>query len=407
MIKQTWNISADERFRILQLHENATKKLYLLNEQDPPENPYGATPGGTPKTKVGEDDEYVYFLSQPNQSVGADRVDFNKTYYIFAVSKDLTAYLCEITEEDDSGRPKKVKVLTDRPIPDVRKNEFFFNFIREKKFFDYEPGNEITKKAFLGQGKDDYTGVSVNEYYYGVTWFDGTPMAIIIANEGPTYNWGYQRNNNEIYIRDLEIGSKTPFNPVYDVFVTDKGAKLGKVIPSLFNSYRMPQGFNKEKPEEEITKIVPNAPQPVPLGDKFADNISTPTAQAILSDPKFIEFKKFVEGNDVSKFVFDIKSSASKCTAGFKEANKANGKWKDDKSVYPDVTVDPDADKNDLGNLNLTKARAQNLKNFLIANLPQLKNAQFRVVAQGSKGTCGTEEENAKNRVVDLIVTKL
>lgn len=33
MIKQTWNISEDEKFRILNLHESATKNLYLLKEQ--------------------------------------------------------------------------------------------------------------------------------------------------------------------------------------------------------------------------------------------------------------------------------------------------------------------------------------------------------------------------------------
>ena len=33
MIKQTWNISEDEKNRILNLHENATKNLYLVNEQ--------------------------------------------------------------------------------------------------------------------------------------------------------------------------------------------------------------------------------------------------------------------------------------------------------------------------------------------------------------------------------------
>jgi outer membrane protein OmpA-like peptidoglycan-associated protein len=33
MIKQTWNISNEEKFRILNLHESATKNLYLLNEQ--------------------------------------------------------------------------------------------------------------------------------------------------------------------------------------------------------------------------------------------------------------------------------------------------------------------------------------------------------------------------------------
>ena len=34
MIKQTWNIDGEEKVRILNLHESATKNLYLLNEQD-------------------------------------------------------------------------------------------------------------------------------------------------------------------------------------------------------------------------------------------------------------------------------------------------------------------------------------------------------------------------------------
>lgn len=36
MIKQTWNVSDEERKRILFLHESATKNLYLLNEQTSP-----------------------------------------------------------------------------------------------------------------------------------------------------------------------------------------------------------------------------------------------------------------------------------------------------------------------------------------------------------------------------------
>jgi len=34
MIRQTWNIDENERFRILNLHESATKNLYLINEQN-------------------------------------------------------------------------------------------------------------------------------------------------------------------------------------------------------------------------------------------------------------------------------------------------------------------------------------------------------------------------------------
>ena len=34
MIKQTWNINSEEKLRILNLHESATKNLYLINEQE-------------------------------------------------------------------------------------------------------------------------------------------------------------------------------------------------------------------------------------------------------------------------------------------------------------------------------------------------------------------------------------
>ena len=34
MIKQTWNISDEEKYRILSIHETATKKLYLIKEQN-------------------------------------------------------------------------------------------------------------------------------------------------------------------------------------------------------------------------------------------------------------------------------------------------------------------------------------------------------------------------------------
>ena len=40
MIKQTWNISEEEKFRILNLHESATKNLYLLKEQTQGEKDY-------------------------------------------------------------------------------------------------------------------------------------------------------------------------------------------------------------------------------------------------------------------------------------------------------------------------------------------------------------------------------
>jgi len=403
MIKQTWNIGVEEKIRILQLHENATKKLYLVREQgevNPVQGP------GTQNVLLDQDENYAYFLSQPSMSVGSDYVDWNKPYLIYARDMEKS-YQCKVTEVDKKNRPIKVEVLKDKVLADMGKDEFRFSMTKlSKKEFRFDNGNEITKNSFLYRGKEE-SGVALNQMFYGVTYRNGSPITVMIAVAGPTKNWGYSQNNKVIEFDQLETNSTTLFNPETDVFYGKKLGYFSLVLPTLVTSYPMPKGFNKDVPTKPEETPKPEPPQAVPLGDKFKDNVSTPTTDEILNDPNFIQFKKFVEGNDMSKFIFDIQSSASKCSAGYKEANKVNGKWSDDKSTYPDVTVDPQADKNDIGNLNLTKARAQNLKNFLITNIPQLKNAQFRVVAQGSKGTCGTEEENRKMRRVDLTVTKL
>jgi hypothetical protein len=43
MIKQSWNISNEEKYRILSIHETATKKLYLINEQNTQKFDYSMT----------------------------------------------------------------------------------------------------------------------------------------------------------------------------------------------------------------------------------------------------------------------------------------------------------------------------------------------------------------------------
>ncbi len=397
MIKQTWNINADERVRILKLHENATKNLYLISEQEPVQGP-------SKNLVLNQDENYIYYLSQPTFAVGADYIDWKKDYFVYA-SDGEKSYQTTISSKDEKGRPTKVEVLTDKILPDFRKNEFLFKMVKLPKkdgSYNYSFGNEITESAFLYQAQEA-SGLKLNVRYFAVTWYNGKPITVAISSEGGLYG-----KENRINYDDLEIYSETLFNPYTDVFVSKKLGAFSLIMPTLVTSY--PIGIGNEKPEtpgETPGKVPTPPPPPVPLGDKFMDNVSVPTADAILKDPKFIEFKKFVEGNDMSKFVFDIQSSASKCSAGFKESNKANGKWSEDKATYPDVTVDPQADKKDLGNLNLTKARAQNLKNFLVANVPKLKDAKFRVIAQGSKGKCGTEEENKEFRRVDLTVTAL
>ena len=81
MIKQTWEISNDERNRILSLHESATKNFYLMSEQD-------SSVQGV--KKVFEIDEnYTYWLSQVSYSRGGGYVDWTKNYFIFAKMSDI------------------------------------------------------------------------------------------------------------------------------------------------------------------------------------------------------------------------------------------------------------------------------------------------------------------------------
>ncbi len=89
MIKQTWNINADERVRILQLHENATKNLYLVSEQNPVQGP-------SANVVLNQDENYIYYLSQPNFAVIADYVDWKKDFFVYA-SDGENSYQTTIT----------------------------------------------------------------------------------------------------------------------------------------------------------------------------------------------------------------------------------------------------------------------------------------------------------------------
>lgn len=411
MIKQTWEISNEERNRILSLHESATKNLYLMSEQ-------GAevfVGPGNPSQVYDQDKNYVYFVSQVSYSVTSGKINWQGQYFIYAMDMNGSAFRCDITGKDEKGIPTGVTVLTDKPLPKLSKNpetnEFKIGLVKtSKNDWRYTFGDELTKNGLEEQEKEGLQGTG--RYLYGVlNERNGRPATAVVdftSDDSGRYDKEYDINFNE-----LEIGSTTYFNPDTEGFYTVKGGKINNrfsaILVSTFTGYPVdPEFFNPGKTPEDTPDPNPTPkPEPVALGDKFANNISQPNRDAILNDPNFIEFKKFVEGNDMTKFVFVIESSASKCAAGYKEGNSANGKWSDDKDNYPDVVVADSADKNDLGNLNLTKARAQNLKNFLITNLPKLKNAKFEVIAQGSIGICGTEVENQKYRKVNLDVRKL
>ena len=398
MIKQTWNINEDEKLRILNLHESATKNLYLIKEQEI----LGKDNQNAIRSND-KNDKFTYLVFQPQTSTRVTNIDWNEPYIVVA-DDEINAYVAQVVEKDAKNRPIKFKVELDRPLPvwepiDVRGNEFKFSLVktgdeRYKMNLDYD----VKTKNSLVYKDAQYT-------YYAVIYRKNI-VVVPVLNVRPTSNWNYTyEQEGVIDFNSLEENTQVEIIPRYNVFVLGK-LFFGLVVITTFGSYQLPKGKETPPPPPPPPPpIIIPPPPPSNLGDNFGDNISFPS-ENIKNNPNYLSIVKFVKGNkDISKYVFRIQSSASKCKAGTVES-QGTVNWKDDKTTYPDVAVDPKADTKDVGNLNLTKARAQHLKDFLIQNLPELKNVKFEVIAQGSKGTCGTEEENAKNRVVALTISE-
>ena len=397
MIKQNWNISTDEAKRILMMHEGATKNLYLLKEQE-------INPEDNENTIRSNDknDKFTYLLFQPGTSTQVSKFNWNEPYVIVA-DDEVNAYVAQVAEKDSNNRPIKFKVELNRPLPvwnpkNVNKNEFKFSFIKTGNKgiewnLDYD---NKTKNALLTED-----GLYS---YYGVIFGDNLMIAPV-KNEGPLNNWSFDyEQEGVIDLKDINGNEQIEFVPRYNVVVSKNSSK-GLIVPTTFGFYQIPKG--KETPPSPPNEIPKPTPPPPPsnFGDNFGDNISFPNASTT-QNPQFQSFVKFVNGNDISNYKFIIQASASKCRAKTVEG-QGSTLWKDDKTQYPDVVVDKNADMSDVGNLNLTKARAQHLKDFLVKSIPKLKDANFEVIAQGSVGTCGSEEENRTLRVVSLTVQKI
>jgi hypothetical protein len=398
MIKQTWNINEEEKLRILNLHESATKNLYLIKEQEV----LGKDNQNAIRSND-KNDKFTYLVFQPQTSTRVTNIDWNEPYIVVA-DDEINAYVAQVVEKDAKNRPIKFKVELDRPLPiweprDVRGNEFKFSLVktgdeRYKMNMDYDAK---TKNSLVY--KDEQAS------YYAVIYRKNI-VVVPVVNVRPRSNWNYEyEQEGVIDFNSLEENTQVEIIPRYNVFVLGK-LFFGLTVITTFGNYQLPKGRETPPPPPPPPPpIIIPPPPPSNLGDNFGDNISFPS-ENIKNNPNYLSIVKFVKGNkDISKYVFRIQSSASKCKAGTVES-QGTVNWKDDKTTYPDVAVDPKADTKDVGNLNLTKARAQHLKDFLIQNLPELKNVKFEVIAQGSKGTCGTEEENAKNRVVALTISE-
>jgi hypothetical protein len=401
MIKQTWNISSEEKYRILKLHESATKNLYLIGEQE-----IDAQDNANIIRNNDKNDKFYYFAFQPQTSRMRVPIDWEKEYVVVA-DDETNAYVAQVQEKDSNGKPIKFKIEFNRPLVrwnpmNLNQNEFKFSMVKtdnnQREWnMDYD---EKTKNSLVS--KDALAS------YYAVLYGDKIIIAPV-TTEGPFNTWGFDyQQEGVIEYNSIQKNSEVEFVPRYNVIIGSsrgRNAYTGLAVATTFGFYPVGKGSEpKIPPPNKIPNPTP-PPPPSNFGDNFGDNISFPNASTT-EKPEYQAFVKFINGNDISNYKFIIQASASKCRAKSIEGQGVT-QWKDDKTTYPDVVVDKNADMSDIGNLNLTKARAQHLKDFLIKNIPKLKDANFEVIAQGSIGTCGSEEENRAQRVVSLSVQKL
>lgn len=404
MIKQSWNMSSEEKLRILNLHESATRNLYLIKEQE-------VSPQDNENIVYSRDskDPNRYFIFQPEAVGGVIPIDWNRPYYVIGDNPDEGAFIAEVVEKDSENRPTEFRLLKDKPLPyydldDPKYNQFKFAARKGKdgNFQHYWNYDQLTANSLIGP-----PNAGLN-YFAVILVKDGRERyAVVPIQVNATHNWMYEYDN-EIMYADIKKGQVVELVPRKDVIYDPKtnwsyGFILGTTFP-FYDVYRyLP--IEEPIPTKEIPGTEIEPPKPTNFGDNFPNNVSYPDKESVFEKPEYSQFQKFIKGNDISKFTFLIQASASKCAAGTMEA-KGGTRWENDTTTYPDVKVDPNADKNDVGNLNLTKARAQHFKDFLIENNPELKNAKFEVVAQGSLGTCGTKLEQRKNRKVLLTIQK-
>jgi hypothetical protein len=325
MIKQTWEISNEERKRILSLHESATKNLYLMSEQDDVVQGFG-----NPSSLYDQDENYRYIASQPSYSVGSGYVDWKQVYFVYAINNEGTSFQCK-HRKNEEGQPIDIEVLKDKPLPIFSKNpeinQFQLGLYKiSKKEYRWDKGNELTQNALLGREMegDLWTGGQ----YYGVFsagW--GMPETVVVMFEQS----GRYKQNYNINFDELEVGSTTLFNPFNEGFYSKFFGKFSLFMPTLKSSYKIfnsPDEFNPKKiPPVEIPKITSfDIESPF----EFDKTDLTPEAEK--------SFKEFIE--NIKKFYGNVSG---------------------DVTVTTSASIDSDPATKEQYNMELSKRRAQTI----------------------------------------------
>ena len=265
MIKQTWNIGVEERIRILQLHENATERLYLINEQwikDSKPNPRSKEPLSINPATLDNGEGNL-----PNMGEIPKNIQFGFPLKKFGVPGSLTCVT------DDKGN-------------------VFCNW--KGDWYKLPTIQEIGQPKFVPED---------NQFLYGVEeweWLNDFNYAILrkTTQDPSSYVPAYDKNSLSLHFLKYTLGAvkrpkgrqqATEFIQADDnKYIEEDGYYFIVIGTDIPVGGRIPVPSEPKKPE-----IVPTPPKEIPV----ELNISNPFNfdQVTLTSEGQAEFDKFVE----------------------------------------------------------------------------------------------------------------
>jgi outer membrane protein OmpA-like peptidoglycan-associated protein len=309
MIKQTWEISSEERNRILSLHESATKNFYLMSEQEANDPVIGG--------EISSEDN-----SEPKWELkGFTVIQKGNQYYVFR-PKDLRyqsqkaflAYKEAITDKNE-----------DTYIPISTLSELSGVIVKSNDRLILRP-NELTQ----------------NSIYVGemMTLVNGYPDPQQMNTGSDLFYCAFDTENNlpvwgQISLqKSLQLGAHSP---IYNIKTV--GERPGKII-----TFRKTQTLNFGIEVNYLKYGVPARPRDTPV-------IIPP------EEPKITTF------DIVSPFEFDKTELTGEAEVKFKEFVENIKKFYNgvtgDVTVTTSASIDSDPIQKEKYNMDLSKKRAQ------------------------------------------------
>lgn len=413
MIKYNWNVTHEERERIIKLHESATKNLYIIKEQDENESIYykiGATnliiKGGKLYSASFDRKTGVYVPIEELSIAPSLRIESGSVVDNDESSRQSSLLGPATDRSSQAETPMKQQYDLIQPIPYVTMGyqgtnkvpQLVFITVRESK--KIPENHEVSEDGVMTLNK---TCIKINnkKYYYLYAYpsIFGTPVGGS-ANKGETKTLYFcltsDRGLKFVVSDNFKEGESTDPKLQIGLEYTNKGKIVNSTGP-----------YNTTEEAQSNCGQTVEVPNVIPFEESFANNISNPDVTKPSIANAINNLRQYLKSGGKIKSL-KIVASASRVPAGSVENNPSNGKWKDNKNYDNQVKGNND-DKT--GNLQLTKARAYNLYLKLLELIPELKNIPIELEGLGSQGDAwdnvdANAEKYRRHRKVNLIINR-